>query len=203
MTSKKTIAIDIDDVLAAQVEAFILFSNEQWGTRLTVNDYDEHWGRMWRIEHDVEETERRAHAFFDSGTMGKLRHFSEASPVLKGLSAEYRLILVTARRQRLIGETNAWIRQYFPDMFQDIHYTGAWDNTNPNRHAATKGELCRELGASYLIDDQLKHCLAASECGVTALLFGNYAWNYTDHLPKGVRRVANWQEVKEFFDAKD
>ena len=39
----------------------------------------------------------------------------------------------------------------------------------------TKGMLAKEIKADYLIDDQLKHCSAAAELGIPALLFGVYA----------------------------
>ena len=53
MTKRLTIAVDIDDVLARQVEGLVTFSNQRWGTVLTVDDYDEDWGVMWGV--DLEE----------------------------------------------------------------------------------------------------------------------------------------------------
>ena len=44
------IAIDIDDVLAENAIGFVAFSNERWGTRLSVDDYSEHWSEMWRVD---------------------------------------------------------------------------------------------------------------------------------------------------------
>lgn len=66
------IAIDIDDVLAENAIGFVAFSNERWGTRLSVDDYSEHWSEMWRV--DSEEAERRAHAFHDSGIIKGYAH---------------------------------------------------------------------------------------------------------------------------------
>lgn len=200
--AKQIIAVDIDDVLAANAEAMVSFSNEQWGTHLTIEGYQEHWGKMWQIEHEIEETEKRAHAFFDSGAFARLRHFPEALPVLKKMSKKYRLILLTSRRQRLLAETTEWVNHFFPGLFEATHYSGFFDTTKPGRHSATKRELCVELGVGYLIDDQLKHCEAVAQEGVKGLLFGDYAWNRTANLPSGVVRVRNWQAVGEFFDAQ-
>jgi 5'(3')-deoxyribonucleotidase len=200
--SKKIIAVDIDDVLAAQAESLVAFSNEQWGTNLTVDDYDEHWGAMWQIEHDLEETERRAYQYFDSGAFRQFRHHPEAKPVLKRLAKKYRLVVVTSRRRRMLKETTDWINQYFPGFFDEIHYAGIWDDTKEHRHNATKADLCKDLGVDYLIDDQLKHCLTAADQGITVLLFGNYKWNQADQIPENVTRVADWGAVERFFDGR-
>jgi hypothetical protein len=50
------------------------------------------------------------------------------------------------------------------------------------------------------IDDQPKHCVAAADIGIKALLFGEYSWNRTDTLPVGVARVKDWVAVLQYFD---
>lgn len=51
--------MDIDDVRAGQVEGLVAFSNQRWGTALTVDDYDEDWGVMWVLISRSEPDERR------------------------------------------------------------------------------------------------------------------------------------------------
>lgn len=200
MPGKPTIAVDIDDVLADNAKAFVEFSNKRWGTHLTIEDYSDHWGEMWRIDHA--EVERRAVEFHLSGSIGEYEHNIYAKPVLLGLAENYRLIIITARRQVVVKETEAWLDTYFKDVFDKVIYAGFYDNERLGFHL-TKAELCHSEGVNFLIDDQLKHCLGAAEIGVQALLFGNYGWNRTDTpLPSGVRRVVDWQAVKEFFDAE-
>lgn len=195
---KKTIAVDVDDVLAAHAEGFVAFSNEQWGTNLTVDDYDEHWAKMWGVSN--EETMSRARSFHDSRTVSRYSNLSGAKEVLQGLSNNYRLVITTSRRKELIEQTTEWIDRYYAEIFEEIHYAGLWDKVSSRSHLLTKAALCRQIGADYLIDDQLKHCLAAAESGITALLFGDYKWNRAARLPADVTRVRNWQEVKEYFD---
>jgi uncharacterized HAD superfamily protein len=66
----------------------------------------------------------------------------------------------------------------------------------------TKTKILAEIGANYLIDDQPKHCIAAAEAGITALLFGDYKWNKDIELKTNMVRVKNWQEVTEYFDGR-
>ena len=62
---KPIIAIDIDDVIANNALGFVDYSNKKFGTHLTVDDYQDHWGEVWRTSH--EETERRAVEYHESG----------------------------------------------------------------------------------------------------------------------------------------
>lgn len=198
--SKPVIAIDVDDVLAANAEGFIAYSNEKWGTKLKTDDYDEHWAMLWNV--DNAETEKRAIDFHGSGAVRSYRHFEEAVPVLRSLAENYRLVITTSRRLQIKADTIEWIDQYFGDIFSEIRFAGMWDKVTDHSIKATKAELCKEIGAKYLIDDQLKHCTAAADAGIEALLFGEYTWNKTRQLPGGVTRVKDWNEVLEYFDAK-
>ena len=63
----------------------------------------------------------------------------------------------------------------------------------------TKAEICAEIGADYLVDDQPKHCLAAAKAGIKTILFGDYKWNRDTKLMPNMVRAKNWQEVLEYF----
>ncbi len=196
----RTIAVDIDDVLAISAQALVDYSNTRWGTRLTVEDYDEDWGKMWQV--DLEEERRRSDEWHVSGGIVNKSPKEEGLSVLQHLSSKYRLVIATSRRKIIQEDTRLWIEKHYKGIFSEIHYSGIWDERLPNSHALTKAQLCREIGADYLIDDQVKHCLGAAEAGVEALLFGDYKWNREVDLPRGVIRVKDWPAVKEYFDAR-
>lgn len=198
MSSKKTIAIDIDDVIAANAKGFIAWSNKTFGTNLT--DYDEHWQQLWQA--NMDEHQQRVKRFYSDKVLGSYEHFDEAVSILKELKKDYLLVITTsrARVKNTDAITKNWLDKYFPDLFDDIHYAGIWDEVTENSIKMTKAKLCEQVEASYLIDDQLKHCYAAAEAGIKALLFGDYSWNKAAKLPRNVHRVKNWQEVKEFFE---
>jgi len=90
------------------------------------------------------------------------------------------------------------------ELFDDdhIHFAGIWDKISDASIARTKGELCQELGADYIIDDQLKHCVGAAKLGLKALLFGNYLWNQNGSLPENVQRVDDWSGVLRYFSER-
>src|SRR3990167_498070 len=199
---KKTIAIDIDDVLAANAENFVEFSNKKWGTHLRPDDYTEHWAELWDV--DFDEVEKRRDIIVSEKVFLKHRWFEDAKKVLKELSKNYKLVIVSSRGPGVQSDTIDWINQSFEGVFSEIHFAKIWDRPIHilEQLKMTKAEVCREIGADYLVDDQPKHCLAAADAGITALLFGDYKWTRVNNLPKNVIKVRNWPAVLEYFNAK-
>lgn len=62
--NKPSIIIDLDNTLAASAEGFVKFSNEHFGTSITVDDYDEDRMKTWGVS--FEEAERRQKIMRDS-----------------------------------------------------------------------------------------------------------------------------------------
>lgn len=198
--SKPIIAVDIDDVLAVHAEAMVAYSNRTFGTSLTIDDYSEHWSQMWQI--DREETEKRSHDYHMTDDMTHYKHHEDAVEVLTDLSQTYRLIIVTSRRKQVTEITKAWIAKHFHGIFEEIYFAGIWDKITDASFTATKADMCKKLGVSYLIDDQSKHCNAAVEAGIQAIMFGNYPWNRQDAVHPYVVKCATWADVKAYFDGK-
>lgn len=196
---KKRIAVDIDDVLSTNAQDFVAYCNKTWGTRLTIDDYSDDWMTVWKV--DAAEVKRRAAFFFESGAMSDYDYLQESILVLKALKNDYgyELVVVTSRNNVLIELTAKWLERYFKGVFSEVHHAGMWDNYRSGSKHMTKTALCKAIGANYLIDDQLKHCIDAAEAGISSLLFGEYAWNQSSELPLGVTRVRDWDAVQVYF----
>lgn len=190
---KEAIAVDLDDVLAEHVEAFINFSNKKYGTRLKVQDYYERWAELWQIEND--EAERRAAEFHTSENISRYRMKIDSLDALKILSKYYDLYIVTARRKWVIEDTIEWVNKHYPNLFKGIHFVPIWEPNNK----VTKAEICKEIGANYLIDDSPQHCNIAATNGIKAIMFGGYPWNNDKNTVDGVTRCTNWEEVLKYF----
>jgi len=201
MNSKPIIAVDIDDVLAASAPAFIAWSNEKFGTHLTVDDYQEHWGELWKVER--EELIKRAQEYHEIGHHATYEIIDGAKECLIELKNNFKLIVLTTRRNSINQLTKEWISKFYPDIFDDFIFSGFFDNPKIQSvhgdYQLTKAQLAQDIGAKYLIDDQLKHILASAEIGIKGILFGDYGWNKADKLPANVIRVKNWEEVRRFF----
>lgn len=201
---KPVVAIDIDDVLSASAEELITYSNMRWGTHLTVADYDEHWGKMWQLEHDMDEMHKRAHEVRGSGIFGNASPKDDAQLVLEELRGRFSITLVTSRHRLLEPETRSWLEKHYDGLIDEVIFAGIYDG-NDNHQVqitATKKDILARIGATYFIDDQLKHCYAAAETGIETIVFGNYSWNQDNQLPKNITRCNSWQEVAQYFNGK-
>jgi uncharacterized HAD superfamily protein len=198
MRMSKIIAIDIDDVLSMHAEAFVEYSNRYYHTNLNVSDYIEHWSKLWSVGHD--ELENRVGLYHAREIMAHYHPKKDAHNVLKVLQKKYTLIVITSRKSATKDMTATWIEKYFPGIFKEIYYAGIWDKVSDKSINETKAKLCLDLHADYLIDDQLKHCIAAKKVGVQGILFGNYAWNVLPKTDSSIIRCSNWNEVLEFFN---
>lgn len=189
---KPTIAVDIDDVLAVQIPEFIKWSNQNYDTNLVADEYNDDWPTVWGLT--LEEALSRARNFHEAkiGTFAKME---DAGPVLKRLSQHYRLVVVTARQAYNIDVTHNWINKHFQNIFEETHFVPIWEPGSK----VTKADICRQIGADYLIDDQPKHCNLAAEIGIKPLLFGDYKWAKNCEIHKDVTTVANWHKVAAYF----
>jgi hypothetical protein len=193
----KTIAVDIDDVLSMSAQAFTSFSNETWGTTLEEADFTEDLGSMWGVDH--KEVVKRLKTYFASDAIQRSLPIEGAEPALRELARWYKLVAVTSRIEQIMPMTQEWVGHNFAGIPLEVYSAGIWDKLDEGARMRTKSEVCVRLRADYLIDDQLKHCIAVSECGIEAVLFGNYAWNQAGLLPGGVKRAEDWQAVLEYF----
>jgi 5'(3')-deoxyribonucleotidase len=197
--TKPTIAIDVDEVLADYAAEFVIISNKLWGTEFSVEDYHEDWLGLWGV--DMDEAVARGRVMLEDRMHERLRHNDEAVDVLNRLAENYNLIVLTARNMAAKDLTLEWLGRHYPMIApENVNFAGIWDNPKPDAAKQTKGSIAKRLGVQYLIDDQLKHCLAASEHDIKALLFGDYRWNQADSLPGNVTRVSNWAAVEEYFE---
>lgn len=193
---KKTIAIDFDDVLAEHAQALVDFSNEMYGTHLTIEDYNDHWSEMWQV--DTVERERRAKQFQVPENVKSFGPIGGADEALRKLNKKYNLALVTARPPSMLKVSRAWLDVHYPNIDFETHFIALWEDEN----APSKAEICKKIGAEYLIDDLPAHCNIAAEGGIKALLFGDYAWNRKHEINENVTRVHDWRAVLEYFDGQ-
>jgi len=200
---KPIIAVDVDDVLSKSSQGFIEYSNKTWGHALTQDDYDEDWVKVWGTS--VKVARERADLVHANGMFEEFSSFPEAFTVLAELKKRYTLVVATSRRSSIEQLSNEWLHRHYAGIFEGVFFAGIYDGKfgkHQDHVARTKNDLLVEIGADYLIDDQLKHCLAAGEHGVESVLFGDYKWNQSDNLPTHVTRCMDWWAVEAYFAAR-
>jgi FMN phosphatase YigB (HAD superfamily) len=198
----KIIALDLDDVIADSTEALRLIVNQRINAQLTAEDYKTtggdyrgYYDRVW-MRHGVADKVKYADLLDEmEGDQSHVPVLPGAAFALGELSKRFKLVIITARNQDWEKATKAWLAQQFGDTFDTIHFAHGKDPDSK-----TKGQLCREVGASWLIDDNPVHCVSAQEVGVTPLLFGQYGWH--QDVPANVVNCKDWPAVLEYFDGR-
>jgi len=193
LNSKSTVGIDLDDVLSDFTAPFLEWHNVRYGTDLTLEDLAAARYLFEAWDGTKEEAVERLPLFVQEVDLLAIEPIRGATECLDGLQEEYQLIIVSARDPEFSALTDAWIEKYFPGVFDRV-ILGIGHSERGER-SVTKAQVCEEIGASVLVDDQVAHLTEAAEQGIRTLLFGEYPWNRTQPLPPNSLRVADWSEV--------
>lgn len=194
--TKPIIAIDIDEVLGEYAVEFVKFSNERWGTNLTVEDYHENWSEMWQVDH--QETMARSKDIYTKGLgfYSDLHKVVGADEAMEQLKKDFDLVLVTSRPLAVEQETRAWLEQHYSGLVTAIYFAGMYDGTVTDKSfLKTKADVFAQINPTFVIDDLPKHCLAAADMGINSILFGEYSWNKEFSDTPLVTRCHDWNEV--------
>lgn len=201
MRKKPVIAIDIDDVLADSTEVVRLFVNEKHGRNLQRHHYNvktgvywQHYEKIWE-QHDINGDgildEFHATYVLDQSHVPAVEGATHA---LEELHKTYRLVAISSRSDEMQNATGRWLADTFGGQFDSVVCLG-----HGTKSKASKGQACKEVGASFLIDDNIGHCNDALDHGVQPILFGDYGWHDDDLIKDDFIHCKNWQEVTEYF----
>ncbi|MBS0351011.1 MAG: hypothetical protein JSR33_07490 [Proteobacteria bacterium] len=192
--AKAVIAVDVDEVLSPFVSGLAPWHNAKYGTHLQFEDFHSYqFNKVWGGELD-EAISKCAFYFENREPVAPLK---DAVAVLQKLQKKYQLIVVTSRMRQHQSQTEAWVNQYFPNIFKAVLLCNHW---NKDGHPAIKkSTACLNYGASYLIDDLPHYVEDAVSEGIAGLLFGDYPWNRSVIEHPNINRVVNWQAVADFF----
>ena len=197
--AKPTIAIDMDDVLVDSTEYWRQEINRRTGANLT----REHWSVPGEY-HNYYETVWQTHGIADKFSIADIDAQMEldqsvlpavpyAVEALRHLSERFELVVVTARIDSRQRQSKQWLDEVYPGIFGSIVFgNGAEGLAKKN-----KGQICKEVGAAWLIDDNPGHCKDVLQEGVQAILFGTYGWH--TEIPKLAVHCRDWQAVEAYF----
>jgi FMN phosphatase YigB (HAD superfamily) len=192
---KPLFAVDLDDTLFDENNAIRLFINDNYGFAHTEKDYlkegsfGNYWESIWRVDNDT--ANQMFRHYVKSQKNIELKPIEFAIETLNELNKYYNLVIITAREHRLVTTTHASLTKHYPNIFSDVHFMKIWEDDKK----ITKGEICIETGASYLIDDSFENCKLAALAGVKTILFGDYGWNRNRILTDGIIHCPDWKSV--------
>ena len=197
------VAVDIDEVLQPLHAPFLAHQNNIYGTDFQYPDGEGRYYLEQFTGESSEVVEEKLKTYVESAEFKDLKPLPGAIQAIEWLkSQDYTLVVITARQHFFMEATHNFLDSHFPRAFDNVrfidHYVGA-----ALKPADAKLEICKEVGAEILIDDNIDTARAFASTGKSALLFGHYHWNKDERLPDGVIRCADWSAVKEYFEARE
>jgi uncharacterized HAD superfamily protein len=186
---KPVLAVDIDEVLFPFTAEFLRAHNTRFGTGFTPAEVSD-------LSLDIlgftpAQITEMIHEF-SRQDQSQIPPLATAMDGLSRLKQDYHIAIVTSRNPKLQQPTEDWLQQHLAGYYDELILTGNHYDGVPYR---SKVEVCLELGAVKLIDDQLYYARESAEKGLPFVLYGDYPWNQAPELPAGIVRVRDWSGV--------
>jgi len=188
---KLDVGVDFDDVLMDFNGALCLFHNSRYGTTLSRSDIKSYFlEKTWGCSR--EEAVKRVSDFYWSVEHDTALPVTRAVEVLQSLQESVSFTIVTSRPESVSTQTLNWLNKYFSGLFEEVRFTSHFFH---EEGLMTKGEVCREIGIKFFIDDAPFHIDDVASEVETALLFDT-PWNqeHNSTFPN-VSRVQSWSEI--------
>lgn len=199
--SKLVFALDLDDFLADNAPATMVFLRDQGYEHLNFDDYRDDWKEM--IPEPQEEIERLKELFFFGGTVENMAPIEGAHEGVEKMLRIGEVIIVTARRDTAREVTAAWIGTHFEDLISRIEHMTTIDGFG-EKHIRPKASICIEISASHLFDDHPKHCnaVAIDAPDTQPVLFGDgLPWHSGHTIHPRVLQFPTWSEINNYTDS--
>ena len=188
------IAIDLDDVLALSLENFIEFYNEKSNKKISFKDFTG-FSLNESIGMPLEEERKLLEDYDSSKYYDKIKPMPGAKEGIKELSKTQQIVILTSRPKKRENQTREWLKKYL-EYFGEILFI-RHDYSGKSR---TKGEVCKEVNAELLIEDNLDYARSCVSEGIPVLLF-NYPYNQEKGSNPKITRINSWKEILENFKA--
>lgn len=192
--NKIKIAIDLDDTLVPTVELLVkeMFKDKSFPAfrgYQSIKDftYEEEVALYQYIRQTLNKQE-----------IAEFKPISGSVSAIKKLSKDFELYILTARNTDIKNHTQTWVKHHYPKIFKDIIFS---KYVIEGKFVKTKGEICKEMGISLIVDDNLEYITDCDKHGIKTILFdykGNYGWS-KGKAPKKTKLANTWKEVFEII----
>jgi len=183
------IGIDIDEVIAEQLDELIKFYHMKTGKLVEKDKFHTYyWPDVWKIS--IEEAIAIDHEFKKSEFFDNIKPAEKAVEVIKQLIKNNEIFIITSRPLIFKERTENWLKRHLGDLnFELIHS----ENLHKNIKMSTKAKICKEFGIKIILEDDIRYALDCAESGVKVVLFDK-PWNQ-NVKHKNIIRVKNWIEA--------
>ncbi len=192
------IGIDLDDVLGDTNRTLNAYHNNIYGTSFTREHYLSY--KYWDIWGGTrEDAIRKFDHFAEQGIFEAIPPIEGALYGMKRLKdiSQGTAHVITGRSESSRNSTEQWLTHHFPGEITSLHFTNVFPvNGEVTRR---KGDLCRELGITLMIDDSLEFAQTCTENGIAVIIF-DAPWNKSADLPPNTYRALGWHEIVDIAE---
>ncbi len=187
------LAVDCDEVLAGLLDKLIIFHNDRYGTSLLKKDFLSYTFRD-TIGGTFEEEHKKFTEFLHSHYFASVQPIPNSAETLRNLKRNgFEMEIVTARPPEIINSTLEWVKLHYRGIFSNVHFAR---NPKLATNGKTKGEICLDIGADYMIEDGPEYALDVASKGINVLLYDN-PWNRNNTFLDNVKRVSSWKDIEK------
>lgn len=176
-------------------ENIMFFLKEEYNLDLKREDFNTYNFQKVFGDKYFWQTLKKLYGFYRS------KYFQQAQP-LKGsieflteLSQYFSLPLITSRPIFLRKETKKFINCFPKNSITSVHFS-----RNSFAYAGsrkTKPQICKDLGATVILEDCLEYAIQCAEKGISVILL-DAPWNQTDLEHSRIKRVKNLPEARDY-----
>uniref|UniRef100_A0A7R9VI82 Uncharacterized protein n=1 Tax=Chlamydomonas euryale TaxID=1486919 RepID=A0A7R9VI82_9CHLO len=198
------VAIDIDEVLGRFLYQLNIYYLERFGREYSTDDFWVYeFAKVWNCSQD--ESNKIVYDFFQHPLFKEkgIPVIPGAFESLKRLGESFDLVVVTSRQHAIQDVTLDWIDRNYPGIFQEVYFGNHWALEGS---ATKKSDICRAIGASVIVDDNVGYAVDCASNGVQVLLYDwqhQYPWSKlpADKAHPLIRVVSSWSEVENALHA--
>jgi 5'(3')-deoxyribonucleotidase len=177
------IAIDVDEVLVPFLSSMAKF----YGKTINKSKYSYVYRDIFNVTE--EESQKMVREFYASET------FSQLIPIKGAQNAMFKLrgyakkmYVITGRHDVAREETELWIDQHFPGIFDDVILTNSYTPLE-----IKKSDICHALNIGLIIDDNMGICNECMASGTRAINFvGEEVYPWCEESEISIRE---WEEL--------
>jgi uncharacterized HAD superfamily protein len=188
---KPKLGIDMDEVIAHFLPAFIEFHNQTYQTNLKISQF--HSYQFWEVINETpKESIQKVYAFHKTPYFKNIQPLNDALIAIPKLKQQYELTVITSRQKDVQKQTEQWIEKHFPNMFSGIYFSN--HNTLSQQKQQSKSEICEQLGIQTMIEDCLEYAEDCAQKNIQVFLI-NKPWNQSENKSKHIQRVSDWSQI--------
>jgi uncharacterized protein len=187
------IGIDVDDVLAAFLESFLLFYNTKHNTSYRTQQF-----RSYQLWETLGGTRADAivavHEFYSSPYFASIAPVDGAKDAIDILRQQHELHVVTSRQELVRLRTESWLSTHFPNAFQTCTFTNSYTDKGKE---VRKSQVCDQLQLDLMIEDNNAYAIDCVSDKRRVILLDK-PWNQ-GATPQQVIRMSSWKDIEQFI----